>query len=89
VYKLRVTRATAAGQARVGGTTYQHVIASRFQVVSAKDGEATDFSVTYAADGPLAETPLTATYQPRWWIEIQLTLDDSKPGPVLVSESNP
>jgi hypothetical protein len=89
VYKLRVTRASAAGQARVGGTTYQHVIASRFQVVSAKDGEATDFSVTYAADGPLAETPLTATYQPRWWIEIQLTLDDSKPGPVLVSESNP
>jgi hypothetical protein len=89
MYQLRVTRARAAGQARVAGATYQHVIASHFQVVSQKDGETTDFSISYAADGPLAETPLTATYQPRWWIEIQLTLDDSKPGPVPVSESNP
>jgi hypothetical protein len=33
--------------------------------------------MTYAANGPLAETPLTASYQPRWWIEIQLSLDDT------------
>jgi hypothetical protein len=89
VYHLRVTKGRAVSEARVGGATYQHVIASQFQVISEKDGETTEFSMTYAADGPFAETPLTATYQPRWWIEIQLTLDDSKPGPALVSESNP
>lgn len=81
LYHLRITKAHAVNQ---------HVIASQFQVVSDKDGETTDFAMTYALDGPLAETPLTATYRPRWWIEIRLTLDDSKPGPVVPeSESKP
>ncbi len=88
VYEVRVTKSHALRRPRVEGAADEHVIASQFQVVSAKDGETTDFSMTYAADGPLAETPLTATYQPRWWIEIRLTLDDSKPGPMPVSETN-
>ena len=38
-----------------------------------------------AVDGPLAEMPLTATYRPRWWIEVHLTLNDSTAGPAPVS----
>jgi hypothetical protein len=88
VYEVHVKKSRALNQARADGAAYAHVIASQFQVVSAKDGETTDFSMTYAADGPLAETLLTATYQPRWWIEIRLTLDDSKPGPMPTPETN-
>jgi hypothetical protein len=89
VYRLRVQRAHAVKPAHGEDEQCQHVIASQLQIVSAKDGETDEFSITYAADGPLAEIPLTATYQPRWWIEIRLTLDDSKLGPALVSGTNP
>ena len=45
-------------------------------------GEVSEFSMTYATDGPLAELPIAVTYRPRWWMEIQFTLDDTKPGPL-------
>jgi len=89
LYQLRTTRSHAVANVHVGDRTYEHAIATQFQIRSLRDGEQTDFSMTYAADGPLAETPLIATYQPRWWIEIQLTLDDSKVGPALASETMP
>jgi len=86
LYQLRVTHAHSLARIRVGETTYEHAIASRFEVKNMRDGQLTDFSMTYAADGPLAETPLTVRYQPRWWLEIQLTLDDRTTGPILASE---
>lgn len=82
-YQLRSTHARAVGSARIGANTYDHLIESQFQVKNVATGEVTDFSLTYAADGPLAEIPVSAIYQPRWWIQIQLTLDDTKPGPTL------
>jgi hypothetical protein len=33
--------------------------------------------MTYGTDGPFAEVPLTASYQPRWWMEVDLALDDT------------
>ena len=71
--------------AQINGSVYEHVIASQFQIKTTDTSERTDFSITYAADGPLAETPLIAVYRPRWWLEVQLTLDDSRPGPTLVA----
>jgi hypothetical protein len=53
------------------------VIASRFEIRNTQDGSATPFMLTYAADGPLSETPLWASFQPRWWLQIELSLDDS------------
>jgi hypothetical protein len=82
LYQVRATHSRFAGTERVGTATYEHVIASQFEVRSVTGGEPTIFSITYAADGPLAEIPITATYRPRWWIEIELTLDDTKPGPL-------
>jgi hypothetical protein len=67
----------------IGGVTYDRVLTSDFQIKSLRDGELTDFSITYGADGPLAETPLAITYQPHWWFEVRLTLDDRTPGPSL------
>ena len=82
VYQLRVTQSRAVASQRIGATTYEHLIASEFQIKQAATNEVTDFSITYGADGPLAGVPIAATYQPRWWIEIQLTLDDTRPGPL-------
>jgi hypothetical protein len=87
LYQLRATHSRVAGSERVGATIYEHVIASQFEVRNLSGGEPTPFSITYAADGPLAEIPITATYKPRWWIEIALTLDDTKPGPLPPAET--
>lgn len=81
-YRLRATHSRILGSERIGAKTYDHVIASQFEIESLSGGAPTEFSITYAADGPLAEIPISATYRPRWWIEIELTLDDTKPGPL-------
>ena len=85
-YQVRATRARAVASAHIGANTYDHLIESQFQVKNVATGALTDFSLTYAADGPLAEIPISVTYQPRWWIEIHLTLDDTKPGPLPPAE---
>jgi hypothetical protein len=86
-YQLRATHARAVAGAHIGANTYDHLIQSQFQVKNVATGALSDFSITYAADGPLAETPISATYQPRWWIEIQLRLDDTRPGPLSPAET--
>jgi len=78
LYQLHVTQSRAVANQRIGTRTYEHLIASQFQIKNAASNEVTDFSITYGADGPLAGLPVAATYQPHWWIEIQLTLDDTR-----------
>ena len=74
---------------QVGGAPYAHVIRSDFEARSTYDGEVDQFSITYGTEGTLAEVPLAASYQPRWWMQIQLTLDDTTSGPVLADGPNP
>ncbi len=82
VYQLGTTRSRLIGSARIGESTYDHLVGSQFQIRNMGTGEVSQFSMTYAVDGPFAELPISVTYQPRWWMEIRLTLDDSKPGPL-------
>jgi hypothetical protein len=89
IYELCATRTRALASVRVGGASYANVIASDFETRSAYDGEITQFSITYATEGPLAEIPLVASYQPRWWMQIELTLDDTTSGPALADGPNP
>ena len=35
------------------------------------------FSITYGTAGAFAEVPLRVTYQPRWWMQVELTIDDA------------
>ena len=86
LYLLRATHSRVMDGERIGTTKYDHLIASQFQIKSTTANSVTDFSMTFAPDGPLAEIPISVTYQPRWWIEIQLTLDDSTTGPLPASE---
>jgi hypothetical protein len=38
-------------------------------------GTTTPFRLIYATDGPLAEVPVRIVYRPRWWFEVELTLE--------------
>jgi len=37
----------------------------------------------------LAEIPLAASYQPRWWMQIELTFDDTASGLAPAERANP
>jgi hypothetical protein len=89
IYQLRATRTQPLASVEVGGRAYAHVIRSDFEARSANDGEVDQFSITYGTKGPLAEIPLAASYQPRWWMQIELALDDTTSGPALADEPNP
>lgn len=76
LYDLCATRTRALDSVRIGGVTYPRVIVSDFQSKSEYDGEITQFSLTYGTQGPVSGVLLAASYQPRWWMEIDLALDD-------------
>src|SRR5262249_51742785 len=89
IYELAVTRTQALSSIRVGNATYAHVITSQFEIRNTDDGGLTQFSMTYGADGRFAERTLAASYQPRWWLQIDLTLDDTRAGPSVAGGLNP
>jgi hypothetical protein len=78
IYELRQTAAHPIPDLRIAGTSYGRAIAARFTSTSQRDGEQTSFSMTYGTDGRFAQVPLTVSYRPRWWMEVNLTLDDEK-----------
>jgi hypothetical protein len=83
VYQLRRARAQRIADVRIGQTSYGTGIAADFVTTSAYDGEQTRFSITYGTEGALTEVPLRVTYQPRWWMQLELTIDDAAPTPAL------
>jgi hypothetical protein len=86
LYRLLVSRVRGGATIRVGTSVHRDVVVSDFKIENTTDGTVTAFSMSYPAAGPLAEMPLVVTYKPRWWLEVQLLLDDSTPGPLLAKE---
>ncbi len=89
LYQLRTTRTEAMSRLQVGSMAYERVIAADFEIKNTSTGELTPFSMTYGTEGPLAEVPLTVSYQPRWWMQVDLALDDTTAGPPLGDGLNP
>ncbi|HEX4566297.1 MAG TPA: hypothetical protein VH138_06670, partial [Vicinamibacterales bacterium] len=74
---------------KVGPAVHAHAIASQFEIKNTFSGELTRFSITYGTEGVFAEVPLTASFQPKWWLEVDIVLDDSTPGPPISGENHP
>lgn len=77
IYELRRTDARTIPNLRIARASYGRAIAADFTITNTHDGEQTHFSMTYGAEGRFAHVPLTVSYQPRWWMEVNLTLDDA------------
>jgi hypothetical protein len=75
-YELRTTSVQLKPTLAVHSTRYARVVSAQFATRSVADGEETRFDLSYAIDGKLAEVPLTVSYQPRWWMQIDLALAD-------------
>jgi hypothetical protein len=77
IYALRQTGARAIPDLRIARTSYGRAIAADFTITSTYDGEETRFLMTYGTEGRFAQVPLTVSYRPRWWMEVNLTVDDA------------
>jgi len=87
LYELRRTRATGVPNLRIGRRSYGPAVAADFVITSKHDGEQTRFSMTYGTAGAYAEVPLMVVYQPRWWMQVELTIDDGPNAPAFDSEA--
>jgi hypothetical protein len=77
LYELRRTRTASVADVRIGRRSYGSAVAADFVTTSLYDGERTTFSLTYGTTGRFAGVPFRAVYQPRWWMQIELAIDDS------------
>jgi len=76
LYELRSTSAQFKPTLEVNSSKYTRAVSAQFAVKNLANGEETRFSLSYAIDGRLAEVPLTISYQPRWWMQVDLALAD-------------
>jgi hypothetical protein len=75
-YDLTMKSSSLLKTATIDGRTYTNVARGDFEVKNRGTGETTRFQMTYGTTGALAGVPVHAVYQPRWWFEVQLFLDE-------------
>lgn len=61
---------------RTVGRNYTGLVRARFETENQATRERTPFDITYASDGALKGVPIHATYQPKWWFQVELFLED-------------
>jgi hypothetical protein len=75
LYELRLLEATSVAQFVSGGRSYEHVVRARFETGLAGTHDGSRFELVYGTAGPLAEIPIVISYQPKWWLQVELTLE--------------
>ena len=75
-FELRGISAQFKPTLEVNASRYARAVSAQFAIKSVADGEETRFALSYAIDGRLAEVPLAISYQPRWWMQVNLALAD-------------
>jgi hypothetical protein len=48
------------------------LVDAEFEIKNTRTGKTTRFSIAYPRTGPGAEVPVTITFRPRWWFEVEL-----------------
>ena len=82
VYELRGTSVQLKPTVEMNSSLYARVVSAQFATKNLADGEEARFALSYAIDGRLAEVPLTISYQPRWWLQVNLALADDVDSPL-------
>jgi len=75
-YDLSLRGSELLKTATIDAQRYANVARSDFEIKNRSNGETTRFQLTYPTTGALAGVPVHAVYQPRWWFEVQLFLDE-------------
>ena len=60
----------------LNGRTYTDLVRARFETENQATRERTSFEITYGTSGSLKEVPVHVMYQPKWWFQVELFLED-------------
>jgi len=80
LYSLALTSARVEETFRDGDRRYANVVKAKFEIRTRATGDKTDFELVYGLEGELAGVPVLISFQPRWWLKVQLHLDDERTG---------
>jgi hypothetical protein len=75
LYQLRLIESTPLARFERDGRMWQHVIRARFETGEAGSRSGTRFELVYGASGALAGIPIVISYQPKWWLQVDLVLN--------------
>jgi hypothetical protein len=74
LYELRLLDSIPLARHQQDGRNFEDVIRGRFETARAGDRSGTGFELIYGASGPLAGVPIMVSYQPKWWLQVDLFL---------------
>ena len=77
LYDLNLRSVEPIRQARVGSKNFANLVRGEYTIRNRETGGTTEFAVTYGVNGALADVPVQASYQPKWWFKVELQLDDT------------
>ena len=75
VYDLRLLEAVPIARFVRGAQSFEHVMRARFETGLAGARSGSRFELVYGTAGPLAEIPIVISYQPKWWLQVELTIE--------------
>jgi len=75
LYQLRLIESTPLARFERDGRTWQNVIRGRFETGEVGGRSGTRFELVYGASGALAGIPIVISYQPKWWLQVDLVLN--------------
>jgi hypothetical protein len=75
LFELRLLESTVLARFERDGRSWQNVISGRFETAEAGNRSGTRFELVYGASGALAGIPIVISYQPKWWLQVDLVLN--------------
>lgn len=86
-YELRQSDVEVLRDVTFRGQRHARLLHGAFRIRNPATNYESHFTVTYGLDDAMAAVPVRITYQPRWWLRTQLTLDP--PDAHAASSRNP
>ncbi len=74
LFELHLVESNRLAKFERDGRTFQDVIRARFETGQAGTRAGTRFDLVYGASGSLAGIPILISYQPKWWLQVDLVL---------------
>jgi len=75
LFELRLVDASRLARFDRDGRTWHDVIRGRFETGEAGNRSGTRFELVYGASGALRGIPILISYQPKWWLQVDLVLN--------------
>ena len=75
LFELRLLESTRLPRFERDGRTWQNVVRARFETGEAGNRSGTRFELVYGANGALTGIPILISYQPKWWLQVDLVLN--------------